>query len=72
MKRWDCENGKDIENEKVDNFIKEIINLCKKHKLSIAHEDYGGAFLIESYKEANINWINSAMITDENEINNNT
>jgi len=44
-------------NKRVEKFLDEIIEVCIKHKLSIGHEDFQGAFLIENYKERNIKWL---------------
>jgi hypothetical protein len=67
MKRWDnridyLKNQK-VTNKKADNFLNEIISICKKYNLSIAHEDIGGAFIICNYDINNIKWLNSASIS---------
>ncbi|MEE1301719.1 MAG: hypothetical protein UHD64_02960 [Bacteroidales bacterium] len=41
-------------------FLEDIDMVCKKHNLSISHEDYMGAFLIEEYSEENIHWLFNA------------
>lgn len=48
--------------DKVEEFLKEIDELCRKYGLSIAHEDGHGAFIIESYDEFNIKWLREAII----------
>jgi len=53
----------DIQTKKVEQFKKEIINICKKYELSISHEDCHGGFVIEDYDDINSNWFLSA--TDE-------
>ena len=45
---------------KVNEFLEEIIKLCKKYKLSISHEDTQGSFIIEEYSEKNIKWLQQA------------
>ena len=35
-------------------FMLEIAEVCKKHNLSIAHEDGHGCFIIEKYNDDNI------------------
>ena len=45
---------------KVKDFINEVIELCKKYKFSISHEDIHGAFLICNYDEKNIDWFRHA------------
>lgn len=46
--------------EKVDLFLKEISEVCKKHGLSISHEDEYGAFLIVPFKESYLEWLLNA------------
>lgn len=45
---------------KVKEFIDEIVEVCKKHQLSISHEDFQGGFIIEPFKERNIRWFRDA------------
>lgn len=54
-----------IENKKAKAFIEEIIEVSKKHGLSISHEDIGGAFKIEPYDDENIEWIEASMIGEK-------
>ena len=46
--------------EKVDAFIEEVIEVCKRHELSISHEDGHGTFEIEKYSESNVKWLRQA------------
>jgi hypothetical protein len=62
MAKWNIEKGNEMENEPVDNFLHEIAAVCKKHGFSISHEDSHGAFVIEAYDEANIDWLMGAHI----------
>ncbi len=62
MKRWDAKQNKYVENEQVDNFLREIASVCKKHRFSISHEDIHGAFVIKEYDETNIDWLLGALI----------
>jgi len=62
MKRWLIDENKYIESAKIDEFVKEIDKLSKKFNLSISHEDGHGAFIVEEYKEDNIEWLNSCNI----------
>ena len=43
--------------KEMEDFLNDIKTICKKHNLSIAHEDYHGGFLIEEYDEDNIEWL---------------
>ena len=54
---------------KVDVFLSEIDTVCKKHRLSISHEDEHGAFIVTDYNVVCREWLNSAFIElkpDEN------
>lgn len=44
-----------LENRK--KFLDEIISVCKKHNLILAHEDDQGSFIIEEYSDAVQKWI---------------
>jgi hypothetical protein len=46
--------------QEIIDFIKDIETVCKKHNLSISHEDGHGSFIIEEYKESNIKWLSQA------------
>lgn len=48
--------------EKIKSFLDDIEQVYKKYNLSIAHEDTGGAFIIEDYDKNDIEWIRSARI----------
>jgi predicted SAM-dependent methyltransferase len=50
------------ENTEVMSFLEDIENVCKKHGLSLAHEDMHGAFVIEPYSIDNIEWLKSALL----------
>lgn len=61
-KTWDKTIGCFIGMPKrMENFLKDIDLVCKKHNLSISHEDYHGAFIIEEYDEDNIDWLFNAL-----------
>lgn len=47
---------------KVELFLDEIYAICKKYNLSLSHEDCQGGFIIEPYKEANIDWLDVASV----------
>lgn len=58
---WDLITGELVEMpESMKKFIEDIDSVCKKHNLSISHEDYHGKFIIEEYSEANIEWLRTA------------
>lgn len=43
-------------------FLVEIESVCRKHALSIAHEDHHGAFEIEEFSEDHMAWLHAAHI----------
>lgn len=53
-------NDNSAPNSAVDAFIDDVIDVCKKHGMSIAHEDNHGAFIIEDYSDINIEWLENA------------
>lgn len=58
---WSISKGGFIEKPiEIINFINDIKQVCLKHNLSISHEDGHGSFIIESYNEDNIDWLNTA------------
>ena len=46
--------------EKLKAFLKEIDEVCQKYGFSIAHEDEYGGFIIDEYKQENIEWLYDA------------
>lgn len=55
---WDRSIGEMREMpERMKVFLEEIDSVCKRHGLSISHEDYHGVFLIEEYDKGNIEWL---------------
>ncbi len=60
MERFNNKTGEDEEIPKVDVFINEIIDICKKHGYSIAHEDCHGAFLIHGFDQETADWLKHA------------
>lgn len=60
MKRFSRRIVAYVEVPEVDAFVAEIDAVCKKHNMSISHEDSHGNFLIEEYNEFNIGWLEQA------------
>lgn len=54
MQRWNIATGEDHESKRIDAFLQEIAEVCKKHGLSISHEDAHGAFVIEKYDDGDV------------------
>lgn len=46
-------------------FFEDIEAICRKHGMSIAHQDHEGAFIIEKFNPDNIKWLRAA--SDERE-----
>ncbi len=64
VKHWDRDKNGWVERQDVDAFVEEIISVCRKHNMSIGHEDHQGAFLIEPFNQRCINWLQAAMLED--------
>ena len=47
---------------KIECFKGDVIKLCEQYELSIAHEDGHGNFIIQDFKESNIEWFNNAEV----------
>ena len=60
MKRWNSKRKQDVENAKIDAFLADILEVYKKHGLSIGHEDGHGAFLIQPLEKWNVDWLQAA------------
>jgi FAD/FMN-containing dehydrogenase len=60
MKRWNIPLSEERENAKVDAFLEDIAAVCRRHGMSIAHEDGHGAFIIEKYSEMTRDWLMGA------------
>ena len=50
---------------RVDAFLRDLIEVYKKHELSLGHEDAHGAFIIQPLTDGNINWLQNAMLGGE-------
>lgn len=48
--------------EKIKNFLDDIVKVYKKYNLTLSHEDGHGAFIIDNYDEYNIKWLYDALI----------
>jgi hypothetical protein len=60
MMRWSEKLLQFVEVPEIDAFINDIIEVYKKHNMSISHEDYDGSFLIENIDNKNIYWLTEA------------
>lgn len=48
--------------QRVLDFLKEVREISKKHRISISHEDHQGAFILEDFDPRNLLWLESATI----------
>ncbi len=63
MKRWDIKKSEYVESARMDSFLSEIHELCKKHGFCIEHEDTHGAFVVEQYNDdKDFEWLDNANI----------
>lgn len=60
MKRWSNVLGNFAENPNVDAFLNEIAEVCRKHQMSLGHEDQHGSFIVQAYQSGNIDWLMAA------------
>lgn len=60
MKRWSGAANERVEVPEVDAFLAEIEAVCRKHGMTISHEDGHGAFLVEPMSERNLEWLREA------------
>lgn len=60
MKRWVSRKNKEEEVPEIDKFLEEIVEVCERHQLTLAHEDFGGAFQVEEMERLNIEWLRNA------------
>lgn len=59
-RRWNATTKDYGTSPKVDAFLDDIVAVCRKHNMSLGHEDSHGAFLVEDYSEENVRWLNAA------------
>lgn len=58
---WDNQKQEHVVTpQEMSNFLSEIEEVCKKHGLSISHEDYHGSFQVMEYDEKYISWLKRA------------
>jgi hypothetical protein len=62
MKRWSSAAHETVEAPEVDAFLAEIGDVCRKHGLSISHEDVHGGFIVDRFDERTLEWLMGAAI----------
>ena len=60
MKRWNCSANAYIESKSADDFLEEVVSVCRKHGISIGHEDNQGGFEIWPFNESDAEWLMGA------------
>jgi len=61
--RWNNKESKELDSPKVDAFLAEVHEVCKKHGFCIEHEDSQGGFIIEKYNdEKDFEWLGYASV----------
>ena len=46
--------------EEVKNYLRELIEVSRRHNMSLSHEDSQGAFIVEKFSEDNAHWLLTA------------
>lgn len=59
---WNTVVNAEQERPDVDAFIRDITEVCRKHGLTLSHEDGHGAFEVERYDQHTIEWLNNAHV----------
>lgn len=54
-----------ITKEQAEKFYNEIEEVCKKHNISISHEDGHGGFLLEPYEDFYMKWMRTTILYDD-------
>lgn len=58
MKRW-SDHG-NIDNPKIDAFLEEVWEVCKRHGLALSHEDMHGGFEVVPIEKGDRDWLMQA------------
>lgn len=59
-KRWSTSARNFVHNARIDAFLDEVVAVCRKHGMSISHEDGAGAFVIIPFSENAVAWLEAA------------
>lgn len=63
MKRWNANTNAQVEDPRIDAFLADLVAVCRKHDLSLSHEDGHGSFLVRpSFDEFYAKWLSEAAI----------
>lgn len=62
---WHVDDKCRLPNKKVDDFIDDLLDVYKKHNMSLGHEDTHGGFIINEDCECNREWVGCASVDIE-------
>ena len=65
MMRWLIREGREIQCPKADEFIRDLLAVSERHRLSLSHEDTQGAFIVSDYDADKIEWLRGAMVESD-------
>lgn len=51
-----------MKHERFKDFLNDIVEVYKKHQLSLSHEDSHGGFIVEKYDPSNVDWLLEAEV----------
>lgn len=60
MLRWSTVREERVENARIDAFLEEVAEVCRKHNLAISHEDRNGAFKIREINDSDVEWLSGS------------
>lgn len=60
--RWSHRSTGRIDAPRVDIFLAEVVEVCRKHGFSIGHEDTGGAFVVDTFDDNTAEWLLAAHV----------
>ena len=60
--RWDSRKGEMVQRPDVDAFLADIEAVCRKHGLSIGHEDGHGSFIVGPFDQGEVEWLLGAQV----------
>ena len=65
MKHWVSEDIDEEVEAPSESFLGDIEAVCRKHGLSIGHQDGYGAFIIGLFDDGDIEWLRGAQLSGE-------
>lgn len=62
MIRYFPDTREEKEDQQIDNFLNDIVQVCRKYGLSISHEDEHGSFIVTDYDKTYSEWLLAASV----------